>query len=423
MMSTLAALLPLSPDSAFGFWGSGALSLGLGFLFGFVLEQAGFGNARKLASQFYLHDMTVLKVMFTAIVVAMLLLSLSAGLGIVDMDRVWVPPMYLWSAVLGGFLLGLGFIVGGYCPGTSLVAMVTLKIDGLLFVLGTMIGLTLFGEVAGWPAIAAFWHQAGAYGVVTLPGVLGVSPVLVVFGVAVMAVGVFAMVEQVEPMVGKPVDPAASRRPLAIGAAVVILLAAVGVAVGRPGAEQKLAWMTPQLDEELSSRKFHIDPGELLDMVNNNRLRLALVDVRPEADFNLFHLVDARRVEPDRPLVPWAEKLPEETVKVLMSNDEAAAEAAWKWYRARGIANVYILEGGVNRWLAVYSATAHEGVLAASPLPASVKPDDRLHWEFASAVGSACPAARPDPSHTAKRTYQVKVKSAAGGGKKSGGCG
>jgi hypothetical protein len=91
-----------------------AIALGLGVGFGFALERAGFGDARKLAAQFYLHDMTVLKVMFTAIVTAMLLIFLASALLLLDFDRLYVNPTYLWPAIVGGLLLGMGFIIGGY---------------------------------------------------------------------------------------------------------------------------------------------------------------------------------------------------------------------------------------------------------------------------------------------------------------------
>jgi hypothetical protein len=91
-----------------------ALYLAIGFGFGFALEKAGFGNSCKLAAQFYLHDMTVLKVMFTAIVVAMVLLFAAGGLALVDFDRIYVNETYLWPGLLGGLLLGAGFIIGGY---------------------------------------------------------------------------------------------------------------------------------------------------------------------------------------------------------------------------------------------------------------------------------------------------------------------
>ena len=103
----------------------------IGFGFGFVLESSGFGNSKKLAAQFYFRDMTVLKVMFGAIVTAMVLIFSHGRLGLLDFNLVWVNPTYLWSGIVGGLIMGVGFIVGGFCPGTSLVAMATLKIDGV----------------------------------------------------------------------------------------------------------------------------------------------------------------------------------------------------------------------------------------------------------------------------------------------------
>lgn len=107
-------MAPYDLVSIAGSAGSVAVYVAIGFGFGFALERAGFGNSKKLAAQFYLHDMTVLKVMFTAIVVAMLLLFWTSALMLLDMGRVFVNPTYLWSGILGGLLLGIGFVVGGY---------------------------------------------------------------------------------------------------------------------------------------------------------------------------------------------------------------------------------------------------------------------------------------------------------------------
>ena len=100
----------------------------IGFGFGATLEMAGFGDTRKLAAQFYLRDMTVLKVMFTAIAVAAVLVAGATSLGWLDLSRVWVNPTFLWSELAGGLVMGIGFVVGGFCPGTSLVAAATFKI-------------------------------------------------------------------------------------------------------------------------------------------------------------------------------------------------------------------------------------------------------------------------------------------------------
>src|SRR6266508_5425944 len=118
----------------------------IGFSFGFTLEMSGFGNSRKLAAQFYLTDLTVLKVMFTAIVTAMVLLFGAVGLGLLDFGQVWVNPTYLASGLLGGLIMGVGFIVGGFCPTTSLAAASTGKVDGMFFVFGGFFGAFLFSE-------------------------------------------------------------------------------------------------------------------------------------------------------------------------------------------------------------------------------------------------------------------------------------
>jgi hypothetical protein len=90
------------------------VSLLLGFFFGFFLERAGFSSAKKLTAQFYFKDFSVLKVMFTAIVVTMLGVAYLAAAGWLDMSQVYVPLTFLWPQIAGGLLLGAGFIIGGY---------------------------------------------------------------------------------------------------------------------------------------------------------------------------------------------------------------------------------------------------------------------------------------------------------------------
>lgn len=180
---------------------TGALiaALALGFGFGFVLERAGFGDARRLAAQFYLHEMRVLKVMFGAIVVAMLLLYWSAALGRLELERLWVNPTHLWPGVVGGLVLGMGFIIGGYCPGTSLVSAATLKLDGVFFLLGVLVGTFAFGEAVAWRGLRAFWEAEGQGRVLTLDGLLEVDPGWVVLAVVGMALAMFRGAEWLEP--------------------------------------------------------------------------------------------------------------------------------------------------------------------------------------------------------------------------------
>lgn len=138
-------MMPFKPEV----WIAYTFAILSGFAFGFVLERAGFGSSRKLAAQFYLRDMTVLKVMFTAIVTAMLGLTVLRAVGLVDMDEMYVNPTFLAPQVVGGLIFGAGFAIGGYCPGTSLVAAVNGKLDALVFLAGASTGILGFAGVFG----------------------------------------------------------------------------------------------------------------------------------------------------------------------------------------------------------------------------------------------------------------------------------
>jgi uncharacterized protein len=117
----------------------------IGIAFGFVLESSGFSSSRKLAGVFYGYDTVVLKVFFTAAITAMLGLLFFSLFGWVDLNLVYVNPTYLTSAIVGGVIMGAGFIIGGYCPGTSFCGASIGKIDGMVFIGGLFIGVLIFG--------------------------------------------------------------------------------------------------------------------------------------------------------------------------------------------------------------------------------------------------------------------------------------
>ncbi len=164
-------MFPLSAFQDFTTMQSLAIAAALGFGFGFCLERAGFGSARKLTAVFYLYDMAVVKVMFSAIVTAMVgLVALSAA-GLLDVGALYVEPTNYAAQALGGLLFGAGFIVGGYCPGTSIAAMATGKKDGLAFALGMLVGVYAYAELT--PGIDT-WIKDTAQGALTLPAVTGI---------------------------------------------------------------------------------------------------------------------------------------------------------------------------------------------------------------------------------------------------------
>ena len=183
---------PLYKFNMFGFDVSLIIAFVIGIGFGFMLERGGFGSSRILAAQFYLGNMRVLKVMFTAIVTAMLGIFYLSVIGYVDLSLIYISNTYIVPQVLGGLILGIGFVIGGYCPGTSMVAFSTGKIDGLVYVLGVAFGIFVFGEM--FPMIEGFFNSTDM-GPQTLPSFFGLSYGLVVFLVVVMAIGAFIAAE------------------------------------------------------------------------------------------------------------------------------------------------------------------------------------------------------------------------------------
>jgi len=215
----------MGPLYKFG-WFDFAYSLQLagliGFFFGFALERAGFGNPRKLTAIFYLKDFAVLKVMFTAIVVCILGLLYFSIFGWIDLGRVYLLPTYIWPQIVGGAVLGVGFVMGGYCPTTSVVATVSGKIDGLIFILGMIFGSLFFAEL--FPLLEGF-YSSGDMGAVRLTDILKINSGIIALLVCCMAVGAFWFTEKVENKFGDPKAlPGGSKKVKMTAASVLILL-------------------------------------------------------------------------------------------------------------------------------------------------------------------------------------------------------
>jgi uncharacterized membrane protein YedE/YeeE len=186
---------PLPLDIANGTPPSLAGALGVGIAFGWCLERAGLGSAPKLMGQFTLRDMTVLKVMFSAIVTAMLGLFWLSWLGVVDLARVAVPPTFIGPQLAGGVVFGAGMALAGLCPGTSCVAAATGRLDGLTVAAGFFLGV--LGTGLATPAIASF-YTSGARGAVALPATLGVAQGTMTFVVVAGALAAFALAGRIE---------------------------------------------------------------------------------------------------------------------------------------------------------------------------------------------------------------------------------
>ena len=195
-----------------------------------------------------------------------------------------------------------------------------------------------------------------------------------------------------------------------LGAAGLLFASGALALYGQPDLDQKWTFMAPEFEPQLLERQVQIDPAELLHLMNDDYVELIIYDLRDEADWNLFHLVDSERIPLDA-LSGQRDRLralPGNGVVVLVSNDEMLATLGWKHLMALARPNAYLLEGGLNHWLNVYGVAEDEaGGHGKTSLTA---PDGRLRHPFRRALGDRHAAAKPDQHQVAERAFTPKVK-------------
>jgi rhodanese-related sulfurtransferase len=388
------------------------LTIGIGF--GFLLEQTGFGRASKLAGQFYFTDFSMVKMMFTTVITGSTLIYGAVAIGLLDFRKVFVPGTYLWPIAVGAFILGVGFIIGGLCPGTSMAGVATLKIDAMAFLAGVFVGAFLFGETV--PFFTEFWTTSNL-GRLTLPDWLGISAGWVILVMTLFALLLFWLSERYEKEAGIE-DPKTAPKARYWGAGVLVALAVLLIFMGNPGTDDYWNAAAAEQQPRLDNREVQIHPGELLSIMHDKGKNVIMLDVRSERDYNQFHIRAARRVDPTEQAVTDValDDLSDadgRTVIVAMSNGEEDATKAWKVLVANDVINSYILEGGINEWLEIFGEDAD---------PRPVNYPDELAFTFTQAIGGRCIASDPD-HHEFEIEFEPKVKIAAAGAVVSGGCG
>jgi hypothetical protein len=191
---------PLIPNGFIpGDWNF-VIALLLGIAFGFILEASGFSSSRNIVGVFYGYNFVVLRVFFTAVIVAMVGLIYFDYFGWLDLSQIFILPTYLAPMIAGGVIMGLGFILGGFCPGTSFTAIAIGKMDGLVFTIGLYLGIFAFS--LGYPLYSDFYNS-GDMGNVTLMDVTGISSQWFAFGFVVIALSAFWVTMLIEKRVRK----------------------------------------------------------------------------------------------------------------------------------------------------------------------------------------------------------------------------
>jgi len=186
---------PLSTLAQLPEWLNLLIAFGIGIGFGFVLEQAGFSSSRKLVGMFYGYDTTVLKVFFTAAIVALTGSQLLSFFGLLNLKLVYVNPYYINATMIGGVIMGAGFVMGGYCPGTGISALSIGKIDALIFLLGGMTGAFLFAETYPMIESVALKNYKGS---MRIDEWLGISAGFFTLLLIIAAVALFWLAELAE---------------------------------------------------------------------------------------------------------------------------------------------------------------------------------------------------------------------------------
>jgi len=192
---------PLLPLIEAPLWANLLAAFIIGIAFGFALEQAGFSSSRKLAGMFYGYDTTVLKVFFSAAIFALLGSLIMNYFGLIDLNLVYINEYYVGASIVGGIIMGVGFIMGGFCPGTGISALAIGKIDALFYLIGGFVGAFLFAET--YPFFAEF-ATSGYKGPTKINDWLGLSPGVFALILIIAAVGMFWLAELAEKKFPKP---------------------------------------------------------------------------------------------------------------------------------------------------------------------------------------------------------------------------
>jgi len=259
----------------------------LGIAFGFILEQAGFSSTKKLVGLFYGYDFTVLRVFFTAGITAMAGVLLMGHYGLLDLGVIYVNPTFLNSALIGGAIMGVGFIIGGFCPGTSVCALAIGKLDALAFVVGSILGV--WGFIETFPMIENLYN-ANNMGMVRISDYLGMSNVTFGFLLAVIAIGAFVATWFIENLVNKrshQIAPEKRNRYVWAAASVFVVLAVVAFV---PGKQDIINMRIAQTQRQQTCVFKEIPADKLAYEIVNNYYSLNIIDVRSPEEFEAFHL-------------------------------------------------------------------------------------------------------------------------------------
>jgi rhodanese-related sulfurtransferase len=329
------------------------IALLLGFGFGFILEQAGFSSSKKLVGLFYGYNFVVLKVFFTAGITAMIGVLVFAHFGLLDMSLIYINPTFLYSAVIGGLIMGVGFIVGGFCPGTSLCASAIGKLDGITFVMGSFLGIYLFMEF--YPYLSDLYYAAD-WGDITMPEFFGISQTAFALILSIMATGIFILVSYIESRVNKTEFKMPKKTVIRMAIIAVTPIIIIGVTGFMPNkAERTLAQINNPENLNAAMEKA-LDADKLAFEIVNNYYKWNIIDVRSPEAYKAGHIPLAVNIPLDSMMNREWEPLLKQTHKknIFYSDDIHQAQKAYSISIVIGDANAYILENTAGEFMTAF---------------------------------------------------------------------
>ncbi len=324
------------------------VALFIGIAFGFILEQAGFSSSKKLVGLFYGYDFTVLRVFFTAGVTAMIGVIALNHWGLLDMSLVYINPTFLWSAIIGGLIMGLGFVIGGFCPGTSVCAAAIGKIDAMIFIGGSFLGVLIFAE--GYPLFEKL-YLSEAWGFVTIFDALGMSQSLFAFLLTLVAVIAFWATSFVEKKVNGEINPLYKPILLYYSLTAIAVIIAIS-AFALPDRKENLISKAHN-DDLISSYKTKImTVDELAFRIIDNDKSIQIFDFRAKKDFDSLNLPNSKNFTFENLFEKNADNLLSLKNKknVFVADDELTEKRAAYISAKLGFSDIYILKGGFEQF-------------------------------------------------------------------------